>query len=459
MIESVFPVLRKRWRSAAAAAAVCMVVVIAITLALPKSYQATATLSVNTRPVAKILNIDSTIGQDLARSFSTLAANPNVADEAANLLRTTTSIHLTREALLTHMSFAPVEQTELLQITATAHSKTEAQTLANTYAVAFVAHVRSAFAAEQVTTTVDIAEPASLPGKPSKPDPPLYIGLGLILSLLIGLGVALMRDRLDQRLRVSDTDEVALGQPIMARIPRLAARGRPRHIADDAFLLLKTNVGFFLHQRPRVVAVTSASPREGKTTISAGLARAITRGEERAVLVEADLRRPAFAQGFNLEGAKPSAVGLSNYLVGSATLDEIVVPHPRVDGLSIIWSGPSAPSALPLLRSAMLGELLDSLKENYDWVIVDTPPVLLGADASIIVARADAAIFVIDASSTTTQSASTSLAQLRKIDPAFLAVVLNRVSTPDFSDYYGAHEQEPEQPRNRRDVGPVAAGS
>lgn len=457
MIENVFPVLRARWRSAAATAAICMLVVIGITFALPKSYQATTTLSVNTRPVAKILNIDSTLGQDLARSFATLAANPNVADEAARLLSATTAIHLTREQLLSHMSFAPVEQTELLQITATAHSKAEAQALANTYAAAFVAHVQRAYAAEQVTTTVDIAEPASLPGKPSKPNRPLYIGLGLLLSLLIGFGVALLRDRLDQRLRISETDEIALGQPIMARIPAISARGGSHHIADDAFLLLKTNIGFLLHSAPRVVAITSASPREGKTTISTGLAKAITRGEERAVLIEADLRRPTFTQGLDLNGAEPSSVGLSNYLVGAATLDEVVVPHPRIHGLSIVWSGPSAPSALPLLRSGTLTDLIDRLKDSYDWVIVDTPPVLLGADASIIVARANAAIFVIDATSTTAQSASIGLAQLRKIDPAFLAVVLNRVSTPDFSDYYGLHDREPSPVA--RDLGPVAAGS
>jgi capsular exopolysaccharide synthesis family protein len=454
MIEELFPILRKRWRSAVIAALICMVAVVAVTLALPKSYQATATLSVNTRPVAKILNIDSTIGQDLARSFSTLAANPNVADEADALLRRTTPIHLTREALLTHMSFAPVEQTELLQITATAHSRTEAKTLANTYAAAFVAHVSSAFAAEQVTTTVDIAEPASLPGKPSKPNPPLYIGLGLLLSLVIGVGVALLRDRLDRRLRISDTDEVALGQPIMARIPAISGRGHGRHVADDAFLLLKTNVGFFLHSAPRVVAVTSASPREGKTTVSSGLARAVTRGEERAVLVEADLRRPTLAQGFRPDDAEPSPVGLSNYLVGSATLEEVVIPHPRIDGLSILWSGPSAPSALPLLRSEMLTDLLDRLRECFDWVIVDTPPVLLGADASIIVAQANAAIFVIDAASTTEQAASIGLSQLRKVDPALLAIALNRVSTPDFSDYYGHGERDQPSPAPER--GPVA---
>jgi capsular exopolysaccharide synthesis family protein len=457
MIDNVFPVLRKRWRSAAGTAALCMIVVIAITLALPKSYQATATLSVNTRPVAKILNIDSTIGQDLARSFSTLAANPNVADEAVTLLDTSTPIRLTREKLLNRMSFAPVEQTELLQITATAHGKSEAKTLANTYAAAFVAHVQRAYAAEQVTTTVDIAEPASLPNKPSKPNPPLYIGLGFLLSLLIGVGVALLRDRVDQRLRISETDEVALGQPIMARIPTISESGRSRHLADDSFLLLKTNVGFFLHSAPRVVAVTSANPREGKTTIAAGLAKAITRGEERAVLIEADLRRPTFAQGFSLDGVEPSSVGLSNYLVGSATLDEVVLQHPRIDGLSIVWSGPSAPSALPLLRSEMLANLINRLKDSYDWVIVDTPPVLLGADASIIVARANAAIFVVDAASTTQQSASIGLTQLRKVDPSFLALVLNRVSTPDFSDYYASGDSE--QADDEQYLGRVATGS
>jgi capsular exopolysaccharide synthesis family protein len=175
------------------------------------------------------------------------------------------------------------------------------------------------------------------------------------------------------------------------------------------------------------------------------------------VLIEADLRRPMFAQGFSLDGTEPSSVGLSNYLVGSATMDEVVVRHPTIDGLSIVWSGPSAPSALPLLRSEMLANLIDRLKDSYDWVIVDTPPVLLGADASIIVARANAAIFVVDAASTTAQSASIGLTQLRKVDPTFLALVLNRVSTPDFSDYYGSSDAE--QSLNGRGLGRVGTGS
>lgn len=436
MINEIFPVLRRQWRSAIAAVVVCMLVVVAVTLALPKSYQATTTLSVNTRPVAKILNIDSTIGQDLSRSFSTLAANPNIADEAAQRLRTTHGIDMSSEELLEHMSFAPVEQTELLQISATAHTGAEAKTLANTYSEAFVEHVKQAFAAEQVTTTVDIAELAAIPSKPSKPRPSLYIGLGLIVALLIGVGIALLRDRLDQRLRMSETDEMVLGQPILARIPKMGERSQ-RHVADDAFLLLKTNIGFYLHSAPRVVTITSGSPREGKTTMSVGLARAIARGEESAVLIEADLRRPTLAHGFRLEGAEPSEVGLSSYLVGAASAEEIVFRHQHIPGLSIVWSGPPAPSALPLLRSELLTDLLGQLKREYDWVIVDTPPVLLGADASNIVSQANAAIFVIDAQSTTHKQASLALAQLRKIDSGLLAVVLNRASTPDFSSYYG----------------------
>jgi polysaccharide biosynthesis transport protein len=462
MINDIFPVLRRQWRSAIAATVVCMLVVIAVTVALPKSYEATTTLSVNTRPVAKILNIDSTIGQDLARSFSTLAANPNVAAEAAQRLRTTTPIRMSREELLEHMSFAPVEQTELLQITATAHNRAEAKTLANTYSEAFVEHVKQAFAAEQVTTTVDIAELASIPSKPSKPNPPLYIGLGVIIALLIGLGVALLRDRLDQRLRIAETDETTLGQPILARIPKMGERAK-RHIADDSFMLLKTNIGFYLRSAPRVVTITSASPREGKTTISVGLARAVTRGNERAVLIEADLRRPSVAHGFRLEGAEPQEVGLSSYLVGAASVEDIVVSHPDIEGLSIVWSGPAAPSALPLLRSELLSELLDRLKREYDWVIVDTPPVLLGADASNIVAQANAAIFLID-TETTQKQASLALAQLRKIDPALLAVVLNRASTPDFSSYYGgarpgSREDDASESQARRSVPSGAARS
>lgn len=424
---------------------VAMAAVVAVTLLLPKTYTATTTLYVGGK-----VNPEAFINTDLleqhARTYSTLAGNPNMADLVVGNL----DEPIDRGELLTRMSFAPVERTQLLQITASGATPAEAQEVANVYSETFVQRMSSLFAEGRTPAEIAISEPAALPTSPAKPNPPLYIGLGGLLSLFLALAVALLRERLDTRVRVAAEDDAVFGQPIIARIPPLEGRDRSRRGISDRFALLKTNIDFVNEGDARVLLITSPGAGEGKSTVSANLALVCAEDGERVVLVEADLRRPGLGNTVVAEGLQRSRVGLSNYLAGAAGEEEIIVPHPELRGLSLIWSGIVPPNPTALLGSHRLDTLVTMLRLEYDRVIVDTCPISVAADASVIASRVDGTIYIMDERTTKRTEAQAGLNQLRGVRTQLLGVVLNRASMVGADPYYYADEAKQEREASER---------
>ena len=420
-IDQVASILWRRRRVFLLTLAACVTAVVAVTLVLPKSYKATATLLVGSNNQLETTDLLDQI----TRTYATLAGNPNVAEEVARALPRP----MTRDELLAKMSFVPIQSTSLLQISAEASTPQDAKTIANTYAQTYVARVQSDIDRTKAQrTTLTLSEPAVAPSSPAKPNPPLYIGLGTLLALLIAFAVALLRERLDTRLRVAAEDDTLLGQPILVRLPRFSEREleRPRDVSDR-FALLKTNLDFLNDRPARVVMVTSAGVGEGKSTVSASLAAACAADGERVVLVEADLRRPALEQTMALRSdAHRSNVGLTNYLVGAADVDEVLQSQHGHRGLDVIWSGPHPPNPSALLGGARLDPLLTLLRERYDRIVIDTAPISVAADSSILASKIDGSIFVVDESRTKRTDAQASLNQLAKVRANVLGVVLNR---------------------------------
>lgn len=411
--------------------AACVAAVVAITLVLPKSYKATATLLVGTKETL----VTTDLLDQITRTYATLASNPNVASEVAATLPQS----MTRDQLLSHMSFVPIQSTSLLTVSATAKDPQQAADLANHYSDVFVARIaRTSGVDKTQQTSLKLSERAVVPTSPVKPNPPLYIGLGTLLALLIAFAAALLRERLDTRLRVTPDADSLLGHPILARIPRFSERegSLPREMSDR-FSLLKTNLDF-LNERPaRVVMVSSAGVGEGKSTVSSSLAAACASDGERVVLIEADLRRPALEQTIALhEGANRADTGLTNYLVGVAESHQIVHPHPVHEGLDMIWSGPHPPNPSALLGSPRLDALLADLRARYDRVIIDTAPISVAADSSVLASRIDGTVFVVDATKTKRRDAQASLNQLAKVRAEVLGIVLNRASGKQAESYY-----------------------
>jgi capsular exopolysaccharide synthesis family protein len=185
---------------------------------------------------------------------------------------------------------------------------------------------------------------------------------------------------------------------------------------------------------------------EGKSTIAANLALAAARDGERVVIIEADLRRPGLRNTSVGEAVEPSAIGLSNYLAGAATEAQILTTDPHHEDLCVIWSGLTPPNPTALLSSHRLETLLSSLRLDFDRVIVDTCPISVGADASVIATNVDGTLFVVDERKTKRAEAQTGLNQLASVRARTLGVVLNRSEVGTTEEYYA---EAPERPRRR----------
>jgi len=407
----------------------------ALTFSLPKTYRATATLFIGTSAGGEDAVLDTAAGEQLARTYTTLAGNPNVAEQ----VRSGLPYSIPRSELLGKMSFAPVERTRLLEISAEDTSRRRSRDLANAYATVFADRANAAAPRDRTQASVVVSERAALPTGPVKPNPPLYLGLGAVFALLLATGIALLRERLDDRLLLTREDEGLFGHPILGRIPAVARLG---DAADawlaDAFRLLKTNVDFLSEDPAQVVLVTSAAAVQGKSTVASRLALAMLGDGETVVLVEADLRRPGIAQSEHGLGVEASAVGLTNFLIGAKSLAEIKVPVPGRPGLDVVWSGPTPPNPSGLLGSPKFARLIERLRKDYDRVIIDTPPISIGADASTAVPLADVSLFVVDVERNRRSSIRSGLNQLEAAHPSGIGVVLSRTAPPgaEQTQYY-----------------------
>jgi capsular exopolysaccharide synthesis family protein len=425
----------------------CLSVVAVITAAVPKVYKATATIFVG-RDTPRL---DTDQGEQLTRTYTTLAGNPNVAQEALEAL----DIGVTRQELLDKMSFTPVERTQLLEIGAEDRSPAEAQLIANTYAYVFAKTVKAQVAAGDAPARVSVNQPAVEPSDPIRPNLPLYLGFGGLLSLLIAAAVAVARDRLDRRLRIGPGEDTVQGQLILARIPTLLGPGEvngdgagswvagaARILRSDALRILRTNLDLATGRVARTIAITSPENGEGKTTIAAQLALTLATDREKVAIVECDLRNPALNEsGFGSRWVR-SAPGLSDYLDKQATVRQVVKAIPSMAGLHVVWAGSAVAEPGPLLRSGRLRQLLESLGRTHDWVILDTPSLAVGDDALIASSYADGTVMVIDAEETTGPALGAGFKHLRTVRARILGVVVNH-APPTGLDSYRYLTEEP----------------
>lgn len=434
--EQLFTTLWKRWLLFTLVAAVLVTAVVVVTFELPKSYRATSTLFVGVTD-EEALAFGPNVGEQRARTYARLASNPNVAQETAERLRFRAAFPsgFDREAVMDRVAVAPVERTELLEITAEADQPREAQLLANLYADVLVGRTDRDFARGDVPSQISVSEYAGLPRDPAKPNPPLYIGVGGLLALALALGVVLLRERLDDRIRLGEVDTELLGHPVIARVPVL--RGKRAMASPDVideFRLLKANLDLSVGHTIGVLGVTSGSSGEGKSTTCANFAMMAVADAERVVVVEADLRRPGLRGTALGDNAPPSTPGLAGYLTGECEWGELATAHPDIWGLDVIWAGEPRPNPAVLLRSARMASLIDHLRRQYDRVLIDTPPISVGADATLTLSYVDGTLYVIDAK-TKLSHARAGLHQTEKTRAPVLGVILNRAKSRTSRDY------------------------
>jgi exopolysaccharide transport family protein len=293
------------------------------------------------------------------------------------------------------------------------------------------------------TSNVRIVDLAETPTKPVSPRRGLNILLGLLGGIMFGGCLAFFLEYVDNRIKSPDELKQHLGLPALGLIPAIAAkvlqngqsplmnRGVPPSFAE-AMRTLRTNVLFSSAvDGGKSLVVTSTGPGEGKTLVASNLAIAFAQAGQRVLIIDADMRRPRVHEVLSL----PQEPGLSNVLVGSVKASE-AIKATGITGLWILASGRTPPNPPELLGSQRFRDLLDSLRDHFDWVIVDTPPVMAVSDAALIAHFATGVVYVVGAEMTSRFAAQSGLEQLQSARAHVVGAVLNRVDLERDAYYY-----------------------
>jgi non-specific protein-tyrosine kinase len=296
---------------------------------------------------------------------------------------------------------------------------------------------------------VTIFEPAQVPKAPISPKVLQNTVLAAVVGLMLAGGAAFLLEYLDNSVRgPEDIEQLSL--PMLGTIGRtgkdyadaeIVLLKHPKSSFAEAYRMLYTNLRYALpaSTKGRVFLFTSASAEEGKTTISANVAAVMAMAGQRTVLIDADLRRPRQHKVWGVE----NEVGLSSLLVGEVEDVAAILLPTAIEGLTILPSGPIPPNAAELLNSARMKELLQSLQEQADVLILDSPPVFAVTDAVVLASMVTASILVVEAGKTPLQACSGAVEALKRAADNFAGVVLNNIEVKQRGyghySYYGGY--------------------
>ncbi len=291
-----------------------------------------------------------------------------------------------------------------------------------------------------------VPDPVPISPKPVR-DAVVAIGVGLLL----GIGLALLRENLDDRVRGKDQlEQLMPGTPVLGLIPVidewrnrkrpfLVAQSHPRSPSSEAYRGLRTSVQFMALEKPtQVLQITSPSAGDGKTTTSANLAWIMADAGQRVVLIGCDLRQPRIHEFFGL----PNDVGFTSVLLGEAELDDAILSVPNQPGLTVLPTGPVPPNPSELLSGARTQRVFQSLRAYADVIIVDSAPVLPVTDAAVLSTAADAILLVVSVGMDNSRDVVRSLEMLNQINAPIAGIVLNRAPETDSSAYYHYRYEE-----------------
>jgi capsular exopolysaccharide synthesis family protein len=236
-----------------------------------------------------------------------------------------------------------------------------------------------------------ILDAAREEGGPIKPKRKLIVLVGIILGLIVSLALAFLREFLTNTMKTSEEIEKLTTLPVYGKLPIRKNTDTSHNLFDEAFRNIRTNLQFLPgNELNKVIAITSAISGEGKTTIAAKLASIMAKGNNKVIVIDLDLRKSSLHEEFDLN----NDLGITDILTSQHSLTE-VVQHTSDSNLHVITTGKMPPNPSELILSLEFRELLDTLRERYDYIIIDTPPVELVTDAIILINYSDISFAVV----------------------------------------------------------------
>ena len=451
-------IIRSSWRVALIGFLVGMVLGASYFILSPPSYTSTTSLYVNSQGSNSIDGAyqGSLLSQERVKSYTDLVTSTRVTSEIGRRLNLPES----PEEIARHISATNPVDSVIINVAVSSDSPVQSARIANTAADVFtdlVAELEAPLAPNSApAVSLKRIEPAYVPTNPSSMGLVSALGLGGVGGLALAALFIVVVRRLDTTIKTTRELAAHSGRPVLASIPRESALenaagpasglGGDQSAAAEAFRQLRTALKFVGVDRvTQVVSITSALPGEGKSTVALGLAAALRTSSAEVLLVEADLRRPALTGRLGIS----SGVGLTNVLARELPFSA-VVQRSASTRIDVVPSGPIPPNPSELLGSHQMSVFLSEARAQYDYIVLDTPPVLPVTDAVVVSLAADTTLVVVRQFETTEQQIKQAMALFERAGDTS-GTILNAVrrgTSDEYASYGGqyvaAHEHEPQ---------------
>ncbi|GAA2177924.1 polysaccharide biosynthesis tyrosine autokinase [Leucobacter tardus] len=448
-LGTIWTSLKKRWYIVVVITAIGGIAGMTFSLLALPVFQSTATLfvSINQGSTGTDLNQGTTYAQNQMQSYAQLATSSRVLDPVIQDLGLDTDA----QELARQVEVVSPTNTVILSVTASAGSPDGAAAVANAIAEQLADAVqevspRSAEGAPSITASiVDAAESPRFQVSPNKPRDTL---LATAVGFLAGIAAALVYGVLDTRMPNAAALKAAVPLPVLGSISRVPGGKRgvgllvaqePLGRASEEFRRVRSALTYAgVSERLQRIMVTSTAEREGKSTFSANFALTLAEARSRVLLIDADFRKPRIADLFGVEGA----VGLTSVLLGDASFEQARIER-KSTTLDLLPAGTVPPNPSEMLASEAMRQLIDAVTPQYDYVIIDSPPILSVADANLTSPLVDGAVLVVDAGRTRQSQLVHAVTSFETAGGRIAGAVLNKARQRRNADGYYVEASRP----------------
>ena len=323
--------------------------------------------------------------------------------------------------------------------------KRQAESTRNIYDLLIRRFKETSLTEEMKAGNIRMVDKAEVPTSPVKPNKKLNVLLAMIVGLTLGVGIAFFLEYLDNTIKLPDEVKDQLGIPYLGPAPAFemepSANGKrpdlvtihsPKSTASESFRGIRTSILFSsADAAPQVLLVTSAGPSEGKTICASNLAVTMAQSGSKVLVLDCDMRRPRIHKVFNIG----REIGASGVLIGQNGLKEAIITT-DIENLDVLPVGQIPPNPSEILGSHKMAQMLETLKQSYDRIIMDSPPVTAVTDAIVLSKLVDGVILIVRAGDTPKQVIQNAISQLRAVNAHILGAVLNGIQTGKDSYYY-----------------------
>lgn len=433
-------ILRKNWLVVVALTLLGLGAALAYTATRTPIYEASSTVFVSTQAGSTTAELQqgSVFTQARINTYVGLVNTPIVLDRVIGDL----ALDTTSDELATEVTASAAQNSTLISVVVKNPSPQAAADIANAIAQSLATVVPQLEPeADDGSSPVRLSRvrDAKVPLAPSSPSFPLNLAIGALVGLAMGVGTAVLRTALDNRVRTPRDAEQATGAPSIGAIAYdTKAKERPLIVHADplspraeSFRALRTNLQFLDMGGRSSFVVTSSIPSEGKSTTTINLAIALADAGKRVALIDTDLRKPKVAEYLGIEGG----AGLTDVLIGRAQVNEVMLPWGN-RSLYVLPAGKIPPNPSELLGSSHMSLLLEMLEREFDVVLCDAPPLLPVTDAAILARATSGALMVVAAGKTTKHQLTGATEALNTVGAKLAGFVMSMVPTRGPDSYY-----------------------